>query len=384
MRPATAALTLAILFQFARPCEAQQVVISDTFGPGDTYDARGGVALGCASQATAGVSFVPTTGYRFDQAVFAMTQAGQVDSVSVGLFDDLAGVPGHLIEALTTAGSLIPVDVQHPDLSRYPGPTVAATSSLRPMLSAGSRYWLVAQTPNSDDPYACVAWWTNPIGSTATSGHFVHSVHGAPLAPADFGQLLPAFRVLGSAGAVCAAPSAFSADSRDALPAAGARLFNQSEDSAACRSSVDVRISNRLPGLWLGLERVRVRAEVDGGSPPQVAALTSSETLEDWARFRLIPPCRFDSLVDPTCTPGRSWWRTEFSEAGEARFVVAFTPRAAALTVIDGGVSLLPRGITSTEAMEMADELMQVPTIRAAAECLRGQRRPAAWRRSGR
>lgn len=108
--------------------------ISSNFGPGGTFST--GVGFGVVGPYELAYPFTVPAGsnYLFESASLALSEGiGTDDSVTISLAADAAGVPGSILENL--AGLVEP----------FPNDTapVTVTSSLNPLLIAGSEYWLI-------------------------------------------------------------------------------------------------------------------------------------------------------------------------------------------------------------------------------------------------
>lgn len=149
-------------FLFARRVTGTGVVFSN-FGPGDTYLIAGGWGVNSAGPnvpytSDAGESFVPAGNVRLDRIEIAIGIAEGADNfspneVNVMLMTDENGAPGTVIEAFRFSGLGLAGTVR---------PPLAKDSLLRPVLGAGTRYWLVASAPL---PNSFLAWHQNVIGS---------------------------------------------------------------------------------------------------------------------------------------------------------------------------------------------------------------------------
>lgn len=177
-----------ILGWLRRPSNSQ--VVFSNFGPGDTYIVLGGWGVLSAGpnvpfSSNAGESFTPGGNFRLERIEVAMGIAQGAESfspneVDVTLMTDEGGAPGTVIETLRfdnlgLSGSLLP--------------PLAKDSVLRPVLTAGTRYWLVASAPvpdtllvwhqnliNSIGPHAC----SGPCIGTQIGQWFIHNdVQGA-------------------------------------------------------------------------------------------------------------------------------------------------------------------------------------------------------------
>ena len=125
--------------------------IFSTLGSGDSYSGSWGYSIG-----TSATSFLPdydqgnqfviggATSYNLDTIEVAIGLAGLVkgtNQLDVWLMNDATGQPGAIIESFHFVDAM-------GDFSA--SPLVLGTSVLRPLLTPGTKYWLIASTPVAD------------------------------------------------------------------------------------------------------------------------------------------------------------------------------------------------------------------------------------------
>jgi hypothetical protein len=138
-------LSLFLIFADAR--QLQAAIIFNTFGTGDSYNTSGGASIGDSGDYDAANQFVVTSGTSFtlDSIELAVGMLNGTREIDVWLMNSAAGKPGAIIEAF--------------NFQNIPnGPSILiANSTLNPVLTNGTFYWLVASAPNSDT----WAFWCN-------------------------------------------------------------------------------------------------------------------------------------------------------------------------------------------------------------------------------
>jgi len=134
-----------VLF-IASEARADTVVFSN-FGPGMTFNQNQGFAV-AGSNLLGGVipahAFTPSETFTFSSAQLAMTLIVGPNHFQVLLMTSSGGLPANIIETITLTNA-VPI---------LPG-IVVANSALRPVLTSGTQYWLVAFAP---DPSTFMAW----------------------------------------------------------------------------------------------------------------------------------------------------------------------------------------------------------------------------------
>ena len=182
----TFASLLAILLCTAN---AGAGILYTNFGPNYAYDNNWngqhawliGV-LGGANQVVA-MPFTPSTTADAYDALLAVGWDGSGTNVPMNVYlaNDSLGLPGGLIDTMIQVG----------DLPNGPagGGVVTFNSTLFPLLTAGTQYWLIAQQPTAFDGW----FWTY----NDALGNFADNQTGNPLGPwtADNGYQLSAFEV---------------------------------------------------------------------------------------------------------------------------------------------------------------------------------------------
>ncbi len=139
--------------------QARAGVIFSTFSPGDAHSTEGGYLVSGKSSsfnvdAHEGFSFTAGSSEALKQVDVSFFSAGGTSKAfNLALYaDDGSGKKGALIEAFD-------------GLELGSSHIVSANSTLNPVLTAGTTYWLVA-TPG--DPQTAIAWYANDIGVTST------------------------------------------------------------------------------------------------------------------------------------------------------------------------------------------------------------------------
>ncbi len=145
-------MTIKTLLLAAASClclSAGTIVYTD-FGAGQAYDNSAGWNVGQGSSVAAG--FDPSSSGTLLQVDVAIENLGAVDPLSIMLETDSGGTPsGTVLDSWTASTGSIT------------GPAVYTfTSTLNPILTAGTEYWLVL---SSSDPNEYWAWMENSIGT---------------------------------------------------------------------------------------------------------------------------------------------------------------------------------------------------------------------------
>jgi hypothetical protein len=179
-------ICVLILLLLAVPCHAGPIF--STSGPGDTYDTStgwpiGGVFSPDMYESANQFSFGGVTSYYLDTVQLAVARLSGTNELNVWLTSDAAGEPGTLIEAFNFTNAMGPGGLNNPLL--------VGNSMLRPVLSPGTNYWLVASAPNADT----LALWN--LSSPPVQGLVLYRVDTGPwnVDPID---TLGAFRVEGT------------------------------------------------------------------------------------------------------------------------------------------------------------------------------------------
>ncbi|HYL65276.1 MAG TPA: M23 family metallopeptidase [Candidatus Methylomirabilis sp.] len=143
-------------------------LIFSNFGPGDTFSDQHGWSLGfvcgpplCVpaySQVVANGFSVAGKDFTLDKIEVALSGSNGVSELDMAIRSDSGDQPGPILETFHISG-VIPV---------FPsGAKVSVSSSLRPSLAAGSKYWIVI---NMSDPNSRGAWDFNTINDIGPLG----------------------------------------------------------------------------------------------------------------------------------------------------------------------------------------------------------------------
>jgi hypothetical protein len=134
---------------FSQVSSFASVTAFSTYGPGDVYDSTRGYTVGLSF--TGGASFLPEFTGPLGEIDFALGNERGSNTVNAQLLTDVGGVPGVVIENYT-------LNVTNSFAS--PGSVVVGTSTLHPVLQAGTHYWLMLSSDSaSNNP-----WYPNSIG----------------------------------------------------------------------------------------------------------------------------------------------------------------------------------------------------------------------------
>lgn len=150
--------TICIVIMLLLAIPSHAAVIFSTLGSGDTYDISVGYTIGYSSyEYDQGNSFAFAVAmpYCLDTIELAASHVSGTNEIDVWLMSDAAGEPGAIIEAFnfTNLGTF-----------GNNNPLLVGTSVLRPVLTPGTDYWLIASAPNSD------TWAAWNLSSPAVSG----------------------------------------------------------------------------------------------------------------------------------------------------------------------------------------------------------------------
>ncbi len=160
-------------------------VIFDTLGPGDTYDTSIGYTIGfSATEYDQGnsFSFAVAAPYLLDSIELAASLVSGTNELDVWLMSDAAGEPGTIIEAFNFVGAM--------GFLGSNNPLLVGASVLRPVLTPGTDYWLIASAPNND------TWAAWNLSSPALSGSRASREGADPWSVST--DTMAAFRVTGS------------------------------------------------------------------------------------------------------------------------------------------------------------------------------------------
>jgi hypothetical protein len=150
--------TICIVIMLLLAVPSHAAVIVSTLGPGDSYDIGTGYTIGVSpNEYDQGNSFAFAVAmpYYLDTIELAAGLVSGTNEIDVWLMSDAAGEPGAIIEAFnfTNLGTF-----------GLDNPLLVGTSVLRPVLTPGTDYWLIASAPNSD------TWAAWNLSSPAVSG----------------------------------------------------------------------------------------------------------------------------------------------------------------------------------------------------------------------
>ena len=163
------------------------VVLYSTLGPADSYNTHGGCYVSGPDHLfgyfVCGFPFVPSAAARLDTIEVAFGEGGSPHTITLQLRSangPLEG-PGDLIESfvLNDMGPL-----------GFANPVIKLTSTTRPLLTAGTTYWLVGMAEGNS-----IAYWN--VNDQEIKGRF-YSIQGGSEVLLD-DQLLAAYRVSGIA-----------------------------------------------------------------------------------------------------------------------------------------------------------------------------------------
>ena len=149
-------LTICIVIVLLLAIPSRAALIFSTLGTGDTYTTNVGYTIGYPDWEQGNqFSFAAATPYFLDTIELAVGYVNGTNEIDVWLMSDAAGEPGAIIEAFnfTNLGTF-----------GWNNPLLVGTSVLRPVLTPGTNYWLIASAPNSD------TWAGWNYSSTAVSG----------------------------------------------------------------------------------------------------------------------------------------------------------------------------------------------------------------------
>jgi hypothetical protein len=176
--------TICIVIMLLLAIPSHAAVIFSTLGPGDTYNTSVGYTIGISPyeyEQGNSFSFSVAAPYYLDTIELAVGHVSGTNEIDVWLMSDAAGEPGAIIEAFnfTNLGAF-----------GDNNPLLVGTSVLRPVLTPGTDYWLIASAPNSD------TWAAWNYSSPAVSGsHAVREGAGPWSVSTD---TMAAFRVEGT------------------------------------------------------------------------------------------------------------------------------------------------------------------------------------------
>ena len=128
-----------------------EVVVFNTFGPGDSYDPGMGYVIGYTNEYEQGCQFSPSMTVSLTAIQVAADHSSGTNSMDFHLREDASGVPGGILETY----SLI-------DLAAT-SPIILIPSAVNPTISNGTNYWLTASAPDAPNSY--MVWQAAVSGS---------------------------------------------------------------------------------------------------------------------------------------------------------------------------------------------------------------------------
>ncbi|MCE5325711.1 MAG: PEP-CTERM sorting domain-containing protein [Planctomycetaceae bacterium] len=143
------ACILAVAVSSVSAFGATQVIYS-SFGPGDSFSNDGAAGIGGTAsfrgfQSVANAFTVSGGDFQLGKIEVATVWDSGTNSLVVSVAADNAGIPGTTIESFSLSGLM----------TGEPGSIVSMTSTLHPLLSNGSSYWVVLEAGAED---ASAAW----------------------------------------------------------------------------------------------------------------------------------------------------------------------------------------------------------------------------------
>ena len=169
---------------------ASAALLASTFGPGDTFLSASYPIGSPVFQEDIAADFTPSTTATLDTIRVAVSFQSGLNNFTVYIAPDIAGEPGSPLESFTGLG--------------FPAtPSILALNSIsHPLLTEGSRYWIVMTTPDPANSQG--AWYANDQGF---NGVLARNVFGNFVWTLDPFSPTPAFDVSGTA--VIPEPSTF-------------------------------------------------------------------------------------------------------------------------------------------------------------------------------
>jgi hypothetical protein len=140
-------------------------ILFNNFGPGYSYDeVQARPITGPLSGQEwwdVAAAFVPSVTGNLESIAVAITYtSGTANLVNLGLYNDAGGEPGTTVLESWTLTSLAPAGTDNSP--------AWAMSTLQPLLSAGTRYWIVGSEPAGSD--TVVGWCLNEAGTLGLTG----------------------------------------------------------------------------------------------------------------------------------------------------------------------------------------------------------------------
>ena len=176
MKPVLVSLAIMALAEI--PGMASTVF--DTYGPGNTYtDNQSYPVGGFRTVVTVGFQFTPSATGQLSEIDVAFGYVVGSKQVTISLDTDAGNSPGSPIESYTFTDDVLYYD-NRPN-NYIEGTVYALYSTLHPVLTSGTNYWLVASGPQNSDN----GWYLNSLGITGNS--YVSSGYGTPLTSRTLG-----------------------------------------------------------------------------------------------------------------------------------------------------------------------------------------------------
>ncbi len=157
------ATALALMFVIhAGSLGADPIVLYSTLAPDGTYVsgstwAVGGSASTFGSDYDVAASFTPSQDATLVSIAVALSYLQGTNAVDLSLRSSAGGLPGAIIETVSLSGLPPFFDLSDTALT-------LATFDLRPQLSAGSEYWVVA---SASAPDGALGWNFSPVEGTS-------------------------------------------------------------------------------------------------------------------------------------------------------------------------------------------------------------------------
>ena len=144
-----------VLWICAAAWPVQAGVIVNTFGPGDSYSVGAGYTIGLSPDMfVQGDAFTPGSTVTLGKIELAVGLVSGSNELDVWLMSDAVGQPDAIIESFHFSGAMGAFGNLNPLLS--------ANSTLHPVLTGGTQYWLIASAPEAG---TWAAWNENTIGA---------------------------------------------------------------------------------------------------------------------------------------------------------------------------------------------------------------------------
>ena len=135
-------LSVGILINLLVQCAARADVVFNNFGPGDSFNISSGYSeTGLFPGQSLGEGFTPAFSGNLSVITIAMSHSSGPNDVHLFLASGVGGVPGSILE------SWVVTNLPSAGISYSP---LKIGSSSRPLLSAGSLYFLYSQEPGNE------------------------------------------------------------------------------------------------------------------------------------------------------------------------------------------------------------------------------------------